>query len=596
MSDIVISAGVRSNLLNLQQTSELIATTQNRLATGKKVNSALDNPTNFFTASSLNSRANDLGSLLDGLSNGIKTLEAADNGLKAITRTVETLQSTVRQARQDKSFQTETFALGSGNNFSLSFSGGAVGATPVNIAVTGGTAATATTVTGAVPAPANLGTTFTGGALNIGGTEITLANGNAATSATLTGTADLTVATGTPIATTGDITVNGDTIQLTAGNETANIAAAINARTGVHGVTAGVGGGGELTLTDASGQNITVGGSAGLLQELGLGNGTVTSVSSSNGVEANNVTVDTLASEINTKLAAAGETGITASNDAGALKFTKADGTDLTISGAPTLLNDIGLSVGNVNSVTSDNGSQATGAPTVDDLVSAVNNNDDLKGKVRASNVNGQLRIENQSTAALTVGGVSNGKIDGGNSTATVGGNTTRSNLASQFNDLRSQLDRLGDDSGFNGINLLRGDRLRLSFNETGTSSIDIQAKDADGNVRGISSSELGIDAVSAADFESDENLDRILGDLGNALGELRAQASSFGSNLSSVQNRQDFTKSTINTLRTGADNLTLADINEEAANLLSLQTRQQLSNTALSLSNQADQGVLRLF
>jgi flagellin len=81
-----------------------------------------------------------------------------------------------------------------------------------------------------------------------------------------------------------------------------------------------------------------------------------------------------------------------------------------------------------------------------------------------------------------------------------------------------------------------------------------------------------------------------------NAPTTLRAQARSFGSNLSTVQIRQDFTKAMINTLQTGADNVTLADPNEEGANLLALQTRQQLSTTALSLASQASQAVLRLF
>ena len=81
-----------------------------------------------------------------------------------------------------------------------------------------------------------------------------------------------------------------------------------------------------------------------------------------------------------------------------------------------------------------------------------------------------------------------------------------------------------------------------------------------------------------------------------DALSTLRTQASSFGTSLTIVQNRQDFTKAMINTLQTGADTLVLADTNEEAANMLALQTRQQLSSTALSLASQADQAVLRLF
>src|SRR5207342_1852483 len=100
MSDIVLSAGVRSNLLQLQQTSELITRTQTRLATGKKVNSALDNPINFFTAQGLSVRANDLNALLDAMSTGINTIQAANNGISAITKLVQSAQSLASQALQ----------------------------------------------------------------------------------------------------------------------------------------------------------------------------------------------------------------------------------------------------------------------------------------------------------------------------------------------------------------------------------------------------------------------------------------------------------------------------------------------------------------
>src|ERR1041384_6494676 len=199
-SNITLSAGVRANLLSLQKTANLMSTTQTRLATGKKVNTALDNPVNFFTASSLHSRSTDLSALLDSMSNGIKTLEAADNGLTSITSTqtrlatgkkvntaldnpvnfftasslhsrstdlsalldsmsngiktleaadngltsiTSTLQSMkppLQQPRQDKSFQTASYtvdstALGTPSAKNLAFSGGAVGSTPVNIAL-----------------------------------------------------------------------------------------------------------------------------------------------------------------------------------------------------------------------------------------------------------------------------------------------------------------------------------------------------------------------------------------------------------------------------------------------------------------------------
>src|SRR6478736_3536852 len=100
MSDIVLSAGVRSNLLQLQQTSDLMTRTQTRLATGKRVNSALDNAINFFTAQGLDNRANDLSSLLDSMSNAINTIQAANNGITAITKLVQSQHSLASQALQ----------------------------------------------------------------------------------------------------------------------------------------------------------------------------------------------------------------------------------------------------------------------------------------------------------------------------------------------------------------------------------------------------------------------------------------------------------------------------------------------------------------
>src|ERR1700687_4268774 len=100
MSDIVLSAGVRSNLLQLQQTSDLITSTQTKLATGKRVNSALDNPNNFFTAPGLDNRAHDLNTLLDSMSTGINTIQAANNGITAITKLVQSPQPLTSQALQ----------------------------------------------------------------------------------------------------------------------------------------------------------------------------------------------------------------------------------------------------------------------------------------------------------------------------------------------------------------------------------------------------------------------------------------------------------------------------------------------------------------
>ena len=100
MSGIILSSSVRQNLLSLQSTADLLSTTQNRLATGKKVNSALDNPTNYFTASALDSRASDINTLLDGIGNGVQILQAANTGITSLQKLVDSAKSIANQALQ----------------------------------------------------------------------------------------------------------------------------------------------------------------------------------------------------------------------------------------------------------------------------------------------------------------------------------------------------------------------------------------------------------------------------------------------------------------------------------------------------------------
>ena len=142
-------------------------------------------------------------------------------------------------------------------------------------------------------------------------------------------------------------------------------------------------------------------------------------------------------------------------------------------------------------------------------------------------------------------------------------------------------------DSSYNGINLIDGssNNLTVSFNEhRDEKKSDLTIVSADMTSAGLALS----DATTLDTDESNLKLDS----LADALVTLRKQASTFGSNLSTVQIRKDYTKEMINTLQTGADNLVLADSNEEGANMLALQTRQTLSTTALSLASQADQAV----
>ena len=171
-----------------------------------------------------------------------------------------------------------------------------------------------------------------------------------------------------------------------------------------------------------------------------------------------------------------------------------------------------------------------------------------------------------------------------------------RATLAAQFDALTSQIAQLAGDSGFNGVNLLAGNTLTVTFDETNSSNTSVVGVDYS-TVANVQTN-LTIDsAVSAHNsWAANSDITASSGVLTTALTDLRSESQTLSANLSTVQIRQDFTKATINTLQTGSSALTLADSNEEGANLLALQTRQQLSTTALSLASQADQNVLRLF
>ncbi len=505
MTDVTLSSAVRSNLLSLQNTANMMAKTQERLASGLKVNSALDNPTNFFTASSLNSRANDLGRLLDSVSNATQTLEAADNGISAITNLVESAQATARQAQQ----------------------------TPATVDQTNVTAEAAQTGSATITADS--------AAVLEGSTALTGGN-NASTVVTSGETLELTIGTDSIeliFDTDASQTAGVGQTEVVAAGDITTMAAAI--QTAIRSVTSGtetvaLDGDGNLTITaDDNTTSITVDGGA----------------------------------------AAAALTGTT----------TSADPTNAQI-GALT------------GSVTIGSNTLTFGAGNIEnraDLENALGNlTGGITGSVDGSN---NIQLTGSSGASFTVGGDSanltalglTAGTEEATSTVTQVTNPERAEFVSQYNELMGQIDELAEDAGFNGVNLLDGDDLSVIFNEDGSSTLDISGVSFD-------SAGLGLSQLTATGLDSDADIDAVLTSLDTATSSLRSQASEFGSNLSIVETREDFTKSMINTLETGAANLTLADTNEEGANLLALQTRQQLSSTALSLASQADQNVLRLF
>jgi flagellin-like hook-associated protein FlgL len=371
MSDITLSAGVRQTLLSLQNTAADLNTTQEDLSTGKKVNTAFDNPTSYFTSQSLTNRANDLSALLDQIGQAQQTLNAANNGLTGLTSLLEQALSTAQQAQQA--------------------SNDTAGSTTGSVNLTGNTLAAGNLLI------ASGGTTYT-------------------------------------VAITSSATVS-------------SIEAAING-------TSGLGSSGAVTATDD--------GSGHLI--------------------------------------------LTANSPS----------TTFTVSGAE------------------------------------------------------------QSAFGLA-------------SSAVSGTSSTRTTLQSNYNALLTQIDQLAGDSSYNGVNLLNGNNLTVNFNETGTSSLTITGVN-------FNHTGLGLTTIASGGFQSDTTITSAETAINAAISTARAQTETFGANSSTISTRQTFEQNMINTLQTGAGNLVLADQNQESANLLTLQTQQQLEISALSIANQANQSVLKLF
>lgn len=558
MADITLNSAVRSNLRTMQATTELMNRTEERLSTGKKVNSALDNPSNFFTAQSLERRAGDLGALLDSVATSVKTLEAADNGIKAINKLVEQMKSTARSAQQSPS----------GVEQRASFESAVIaGATAGNIL--GGTAQVGT---------AQVGTAQVGTA-QVGTAQV----GTGPTATTF----DSAEAFGTTSA--GDITINSQTVTLTAGMNFADFKAA--AEDAVEGLTVTQDADtGVVSYSLASGEDLTIDGSAAQLISIGaIATGaTDTSVGSTNGTEASSdyVAASSDYQAASSDFVAASSDFVAASSDYAAA--------------VPGLSGSLTVSVGGASATTITFGTGEGEVSTLEGL------NNALKGAgARATlSSDGKLTIEtlNQNEAdSLSIGGSlvstdgtsADGEIfsfatsAGASKDATIGDSDRRVNYKNDYNDLLGQITELAKDASFNGVNLLAGDALKVVFNENGESFLD---------VNGVNILEtLGLENIADEDFLDSSSIDAVINKLNDALNNLNSQASKFGSQLSVVQTRQSFTKDMIGTLEDGAYNLTGADTNTEAANLATLQTRQQLIVSALSISTSQEQNVLQL-
>src|SRR5450631_3476403 len=262
MSGIVLSASVRQNLLSLQSTADLLSATQNRLASGKKVNTALDNPTNFFTAQGLDNRASDINNLLDSIGNGVQVLQAANTGITSLQSLVSNAQSIANQVLQaptgysTKSTVTATAITGATANNLLGSGTNATstpGTTIKNDNTTSVDITAATQLVGTAGAASNdLATAITtGSVLSVDGKNITFST--AQTTTTSDGSGNVTIGIGA--------------------GSTATVQTVLSAIDGITGASTAsiVNGTGQLVLSTGTAQNLVIGaGSGNVLAALGL--------------------------------------------------------------------------------------------------------------------------------------------------------------------------------------------------------------------------------------------------------------------------------------------------------------------------------------
>jgi len=731
---ITLSAAMRSNLLSLQNTAALMATTQERLATGKKVNSALDNPTSYFAAQSLTNRANDLSNLLDGMGQGIQVITAATQGITAVESLITQMQAVANTALQNTTAATSatqsTTATGpvdavgqvatngtqSGTgaitvdgastadsvhlltnltnystSASLGISSSANGATASKLTIADGAGTTLTYTVSATSTLKDLQTFLSSSKLSSGSgaaaitfTTAVNASGQLAVSVASGGSTGDTITVGGTLATdlgvnsssllgggTGGVSVGGTVVSATdlgtgptalANNDsTTGLFALTNSAGSSLGVKFGdtltyqLGSGAVVTFTvGASNLNATAGenGGGSTVKDLETWfNAQNPGTFGTSGVQikvnatgklyvanANTSLALSLGGSLSTELGVSGSTGSSSSTVASLAAYV-APQSVVPQASSSTLLQSLttangelvtdgatgGTGVGDTLVIGTSTGSTTlsiSSGETVGDLLTQINSvNSNLSVSL---GTNGKLVVNNLTSGTVTFGGTADGLFGGtsgasatvatnsaGNPTtidttlyngftinaATTGSSAPSATYTAQFDTLRTQLDQLVDDSSYQGTNLISGTTnspLTVVFNDAAQNPNQLVINAVD-----LTSTGLGIQAAggtAAGAWTSSAAVTSALSALTSANSTLRNSASTLGQNLTTVQTRQSFTTNLINTLQDGAGDLTDADMNEESANMLALQTQQQLGTSSLSLASQAAQAVLKLF
>jgi flagellin-like hook-associated protein FlgL len=573
MSNVVLSASIRANLLSLQGTTSLMDKTQLILSTGKKVNSALDNPTSFFTAKSLTDRASDLNTLLDAMGQSISGLKQADTGVTNLTKMVDQAKAIAGQARDALAKGTSEVKVTGNANLKniadLTSVSGINTTSRLDFAVKdkNGTAVTLNPGSGQISISANDSVDQLVTKIN----DLNQGLNEKVIEAKLNDAGQLEIKAVNGASFSLNFIGNTGAVDDTAAN------LALAQALGFSGIADKVADGAESSNAQTYDIKITAKASASL-DSIALYNGTSLAKAS-----------DTLMSLVTSS---GGSTNVL---DDGAT------GTDELIIGYNGTTTAIGFDANT----------------SIQGLVDAVNNDAKLKGKIEMSfdGTTGKLNIRAVDASVQTVqfgiredtnaettshadfgfgmaaslvannAAAGAGTVENVESIRLASAAAELATFESEYNKIRAQIDGLVKDAGYRGTNLLNGDDLLTVFNEDRSTSITTKGQVLD-------SAGLGL---TAANFSNAANVDASLTQVRGATDTLRTFASSLANDLAVIQTRQDFTKQTVNTLQEGSDKLTVADPNEEGAKMLALQTRQQLAVSALSLASQAQQSVLSL-
>lgn len=570
---------MRSNLLSLKNTQSMMDKTQDRLSTGYKVNSAMDNPSSYFTAQALNSRADDLSTLMDSIGQAISTLEVADKGITSLQKFVEQAKSVANSARDTANVSAKTKSSIKFDLDNLKSQIVAEKAVPnakanetMTIRVGDSTKLTGTANVNEDSKLADLDLEAAdAGSIVVDGKEYKLAT-DSATGNSMTSK----VAADSVMKIVG---MDGDTYTLAdeSGNTISVAKANVTAGT-VTGHTIGIGD----TVTNKAEATVTV-------SEDGKTTATAAFTLTAKAAATTDYEAQSLTGKIETTINVAkgstvadfakivetmiGTKVFDASVEESNLVFKTLDTTSIEVKGA--IAEKLGMDKG--QTITLD------AADTAESLRLKIN---DLDGVSAEFDDKGRLVIKSEQGDDLVISGTLADKL--GVSGAVTNGSNERATYAKQFDAILTQINELVQDTSYKGINLLNGDNLTVVFNEDRTSTLEL---------KGVTFDATGLGFTTAKnEWIDNDSIDTALDQISKATSSLRAQASEFGQNLSTVQIREDFTENMVNQLTTGADKLTLADMNEEGANMLALQTRQQLGINSLSLASQAAQSVLSLF